>query len=221
MFALCAQSAGCVQFAGMPPLPSGTTSDTGLYGVSPTVWSANVMAGRDAIRSASGFRWELEATAPGEELVRAAEVRERYAGVIYVGDSQIREVAWAALGLLASGSPVEWNMSDPVFSRSNIAKRRPTVIPGAQASQATWATGCVPRVVGKTGFHASCGAPGQPCLLSSPFANASEAERMRLLLLTRPHEWSGALTVPDHLCESDFFISYQATAAPPPHPRAP
>ena len=46
---------------------------------------------------ASGVPWHhrrLAGTA-GERLVRYSEVRERFAGVIFVGDSQIREVRWA------------------------------------------------------------------------------------------------------------------------------
>lgn len=42
-----------------------------------------------------GFNWRLAGTA-GERLVRYSEVRDKFAGVIFVGDSQIREVTWAA-----------------------------------------------------------------------------------------------------------------------------
>ena len=39
-----------------------------------------------------GFDWRLAGTA-GERLVRYGEVRDTFAGVIFVGDSQIREVS--------------------------------------------------------------------------------------------------------------------------------
>jgi len=67
--------------------------------------------------------------------------------------------------------------------------------------------------VGKTGFTATCGPIGSwaPCELHSPFANRSHAEYMRKLLLTRPHDWNGELSVSPHACDADFFLSYQAT----------
>ena len=34
---------------------------------------------------------------------------------------------------------------------------------------------------------------------------------MRRLLLTKPHQWDGKLSVSQSVCDSDFFVSYQAT----------
>ena len=124
----------CVRFENFPTI-NAPSNDPALYRVKNKDWKAYTERARTDVRGAH-FDWLLVGDS-GEVLARPEEVRAAFSGVIFVGDSQIREVAWAALGLLASGSPVEWNMSDPVFSRSNIAKRRPTVIPGAQASQAT------------------------------------------------------------------------------------
>ena len=60
-----------------------------------------------------------------------------------------------------------------------------------------------------------------PCSVHSPFHNKSHAEKMRRLLLTRPHEWDGTLRVDESACASDFFVSYQATwGAMPVEPRS-
>lgn len=190
----------CVRFAGLPDMPVDTAVDPKVYGISSKVFSANVAATRLLVRS-SNLSWTLVGTA-GEQLASSREIRERFAGVIFVGDSQIREIAWAALQMLAPRQPKRFYQHDRVFAR-----QRP---PGRSA--------CVPQSIGKTGFTASCGAAarepgahGEPCELHSPFRNRSHAEAMRKLLLTKPHLWDGKLSVSEHVCNSDFFLSYQAT----------
>ena len=86
---------GCVRWIGMPALPTGSFNDTALYGVTNKKWGANVNRARKLMRAPeAGFDWRLAGTA-GESLARFSEVREKFAGVIFVGDSQIREVRWA------------------------------------------------------------------------------------------------------------------------------
>ncbi|KAL3892847.1 MAG: hypothetical protein SGPRY_014726, partial [Prymnesium sp.] len=139
--------------------------------------------------------WRLSATA-GEILASPTEVRERFGGIIFVGDSQIREIAWAALQLLTPA--LRFAPSDPVLR----ARGR-----GASGLSSS----CVPQAVGKTGFTATCEEGEDACHIHSPFKNKSHAEKMRRLLLTRPHQWDGNLSVSEQVCSSSFFVSYQAT----------
>ena len=181
----------------MPELPAGTANSSELYGVGKKKWGSNVDSARRVVRNPeAGFKWLLGGTA-GERLVSAADVRDKYAGVIFVGDSQIREVAWAAMKLLAPGWELRFHTKDPVFGGSSARKN--------QQLEST----CVPQTVGKTGFTATC--KGTSCDLHSPFHNKSHAEAMRKLLLTRPHDWDGSLSLSEHACDADFFLSYQAT----------
>ncbi len=189
---------GCVRWIGMPELPKGSANDTALYGVSKRQWGDNVNRARKVVRKPeAGFKWLLAGTA-GERLVRVNEVREAFAGVIFVGDSQIREVAWAGLKLLAPAEDLRFNEADGVFAAGRGGKRNVEL----QGS-------CVPQSVGKTGFTATCS--GGVCRMHSPFHNKSHAEYMRRLLLTRPHDWDGSLSLHADACTSDFFFSYQAT----------
>ena len=181
----------------MPELPAGTANSSELYGVGKKTWGSNVNSARKVVRNPeAGFKWMLGGTA-GERLVSPADVRDKYAGVIFVGDSQIREVAWAAMKLLAPGWELRFSTRDPVFGGSSARKN--------QQLENT----CVPQTVGKTGFTATC--KGTSCDVHSPFHNKSHAEAMRKLLLTRPHDWDGTLSLSDQACSSDFFLSYQAT----------
>jgi len=181
----------CIRFEGMPDMPAGTGSDPKIYASDKHAFGANVATGRLLVRL-QNVSWTLSGTA-GERLATVAELRERYAGVVFIGDSQIREVAWAALQLLTPGQKHTFSPSDPVFRGQRKLGR----------------SACVPQSVGKTGFTAACNT--ELCELHSPFHNKTHAEQMRRLLLTRPHSWDGALSVHDSVCKSDFFLSYQAT----------
>ena len=104
--------------------------------------------------------------------------------MIFVGDSQIREVSWAALKLLVPDAQLRFADGDPVFTGGRGGKKNNEL-----------RNTCVPQSVGKTGFTATCERIGTAatCGLHSPFHNKSHAEAMRKLLLTRPHDWDGAL----------------------------
>ena len=185
---------GCVRWIGMPPLPPGSFNDTALYGVTKNKWGGNVNRARKLMRQPeAGFDWRLAGTA-GESLARFSEVREKFAGVIFVGDSQIREVSWAALRMLTPAEQIRYDENDAV-----VGRKRASELGGS----------CVPQSVGKTGFTAECRAG--VCRMHSPFHNKSHAEEMRKLLLTRPHDWDGSLSLTEAACRSDFFVSYQAT----------
>ena len=186
------QRLACVRFEGLPDMPAGTAATPSIYAADKHVYNTNVRIARSMVRSAN-ISWTLVGT-EGEQLVSASEVRERFAGVIFVGDSQIREVAWAALQILTAAQVKAFAKKDPVF---------------AGQRKLNGYTACVPQSVGKTGFTASCN--GAVCDLHSPFRNKTHAEQMRRLLLTQPHSWDGALSVSESVCDSEFFLSYQAT----------
>lgn len=98
---------GCVRFEGMPSMPVGTAEDVQVYSFPNKVWSANVDAGRKLVRSTADLKWTLVGT-EAERLAGPRELRNKFAGIIYVGDSQIREVAWSALQLLAPHQPISF-----------------------------------------------------------------------------------------------------------------
>lgn len=196
-------SCGCVRWVGMPTLPSDMVNHTELYGIGKKEWGRNVAKARTIVRSATAdFNWLLAGTA-SERLVRAEEVRAAFAGVIFVGDSQIREVSWAGLKLLVPNAQLRFADGDPVFTGGRGGKKNNEL-----------RNTCVPQSVGKTGFTATCngiGSAAAACQLHSPFHNKSHAEAMRKLLLTRPHDWDGALSLSEAACSTEFFVSYQAT----------
>ena len=200
MFGTALCSMACVRFEGLMDMPPGSASDPAVYGSGKKEFPSNVAKARLLVRS-SNLTWALRGTA-GENLASSREIREKYAGVIFVGDSQIREIAWAALQMLTVGQTKRFFEKDRVFARQRA--------PGKSA--------CVPQTIGKTGFTASCGAlspdlggTGEACELHSPFRNKTHAEQMRKLLLTKPHLWDGKLSVSDSVCDSDFFVTYAAT----------
>jgi len=191
----------CVQFEGMPEMPVGSSSNVSVYSTEKEPFKAHVFDARYIVRH-SNLSWTLVGT-NGEELLDPAEIRKKYGGVIFVGDSQIREVAWSGLLMLTRGESLMYSKRDRVFGNS----RSKGLARGA----------CVPQSVGKTGFTAACGDAsaaddGKPnCQLYSPFKNKTHAEQMRNLLLVSPHKWDGKLSISEHVCESDFFVTYQAT----------
>ena len=185
----------CVRFENFPTI-NAPSNDPALYRVKNKDWKAYTERARTDVRGAH-FDWLLVGDS-GEVLARPEEVRAAFSGVIFVGDSQIREVAWAGLKMLLGEQKLRFYQGDKVFGR----RPRHSQLQGH----------CVPQSVGKTGFTATCGADAAvACDVHSPFDNATHAEKMRKLLLTRPHEWDGTLRVSPHVCDADFFVSYQAT----------
>jgi len=181
--------------------PSSGAGDPRAYASENKLWAESVRQARIAVRS-QNISWVLSGT-DGEQLAGADELRERFGGIIFVGDSQIREIAWAGFQMLITGrQDLRFYPKDAVFKPRNKMK----AVHQLHSS-------CVPQSVGKTGFTAACPtlASGEPCNLHSPFPNKTYAEKMRKLLLTKPHNWDGMLSVSPHVCDSDFFVSYQAT----------
>ena len=177
-------SFGCVRFGGLPDMPpSSGAGDPRAYASEKKLWAESVRQARIAVRS-QNISWVLSGT-DGEQLAGADELRERFGGIIFVGDSQIREIAWAGFQMLITGrQDLRFYPKDAVFKPRNKMK----AVHQLHSS-------CVPQSVGKTGFTAACPtlASGEPCNLHSPFPNKTYAEKMRKLLLTKPHNWDGVM----------------------------
>lgn len=174
-------------------------------------WRESVGAARSEVRGAKRFSWRLM----GAELASAVTLRRRFAGVVFVGDSQVREVAWAALRLLAEGRPLQYamrpgvrflplcfNMSAPVFelggSDGKRALRKIYDLDGQ----------CAPRGIGKYGFTASCGTGARTCTIHSPLDMRTQSEVCAQVY--RPHDNEAAhLSVSPRACDG-FFVAYHA-----------
>ena len=81
-------TSGCMRFDAMPAMPPGTSGSPSTYAVAKTKWSDGVNAARYAVRSRN-LSWVLTGT-DGEQMVTAAEIREKYAGIMFGDLSEIR-----------------------------------------------------------------------------------------------------------------------------------
>ena len=62
-------------------------------------WEADSVALKrngTSLRDPAAKAWLLRATAP-TSFVTASEIRAKFAGIVFVGDSQLRENAWATM----------------------------------------------------------------------------------------------------------------------------
>jgi hypothetical protein len=187
---------------------------------------------RDQIRSNTDFTWRVHSTV---ELIRPQEVRKALAGLVFVGDSQVREIAWAALKWFApSPSSLHYHVQgrrsvneDNWGCHSNQAKVYPNCTnrlyphcPGVDLSgtskEDTPVTGlhhtCVPRGIGRYGWTAACaGTAGttsdSSCSVHSPLETQPAAS---LCAQVNQAQWDGQLHVSERVCESDFFVTYIA-----------
>jgi len=127
--------------------------------------------------------------------VTAEALRSRYAGVVFVGDSQIREVAWAALLILAGReSHLEYAKGDPHFTARG----------GLHSA-------CSPGGATNYGWTALCN--GSSCAVHSPpsFRSTAESDRTRLNPSWLRSQWDGGLIGLDSsACDAAFFVSFEA-----------
>ena len=97
----------CQRIVGLPTLPLSTASGW-CFGADDCVeWSKSVTARVAHVRASvhpalGGWNATWALTPSSAAIATPEEVQRRYAGIVVVGDSQIREVAWAVLQLLAS-----------------------------------------------------------------------------------------------------------------------
>ena len=191
----------CVRFDALPDvrLPSDATS---LYNSSASEWTARVKKARTLLRRQHRSNFSLS-SAVG--LTSAAEVRAAHGGIILVGDSQVRELAWAILKALTPFDELRFgNDGLQLFSEGKTEAAR-------LRSRRRLRGACLPQTVGKLGFTAVCSRVENVCRLYSPFRNGSHMERLKQLWLFKPQQWSGELSVSPHVCDADvsFFIHYQ------------
>ena len=126
--------------------------------------------------------------------VSAQALRSRYAGVVFVGDSQIREVAWSALLLLAGREThLEYAKGDQHFSRGGLH------------------SACPPGGITNYGWTALCSESS--CAVHSPpaFKSIAESDRTRLNPAWLRTEWDGGLIgLDERACDAAFFVSFEA-----------
>eukprot|EP00966_Prymnesium_polylepis_P253859 5867663-Prymnesium_polylepis.1 len=91
---------------GLPPLAARWVDNRDLYGLDRRLWRAEIAdPARDLVRAAGERALDFDSSASAAHKVGNPldELRRRgYSGVIFVGDSQVREAAWAATRMLAS-----------------------------------------------------------------------------------------------------------------------
>uniref|UniRef100_A0A7S4KES3 Uncharacterized protein n=1 Tax=Prymnesium polylepis TaxID=72548 RepID=A0A7S4KES3_9EUKA len=136
-----------------------------------------------------------------------AELAKKFDGIVYVGDSQVREVAWATMQWVANSTGQRIELSDRAYR--HFSPRRRAAAPVSP---------CTPMEVGKLGFTGHCPtaarhekfATGSPCELHSnqqPSRNITSAQLFEHLM--HPYAWDGVVTLNERACEG-FVVSYQA-----------
>ena len=223
----------CVRFDGMPTrwaarkwdyyseqqlLPAATRKAEAAR------WQETVHAARVEVRSSSSFGWRVS----GTKLASTDEVLKRYSGVIFIGDSQVREVAWAALRFLAAGRGLSYSTTrgaaplDPpppgvgTFLPLCHNKSAPINELGAgeglsrkERFKLIYDLGstCSPRGIGRYGFTASC--DSIVCRIHSPREMRTQAEICAQIY--RPHsEEARRLSISPSACDGGFFVAYHA-----------
>ena len=149
----------------------------------------------------------------------ARSIATRFRGLIFVGDSTLREVAWATLMLLAGrgrelrlqhGEARSGDGSGAEFARS------PTDAALGRAHNGS----CLSKLLGKTGWTAFCPLDmSRACEVTTAFANRSDERRLIKAWLTDSSKWDGQLRAVDAraACATEVqrgeatFLSYQGT----------
>lgn len=161
---------------------------------------------------AIGSSWQpVHGSADADALREMAErLMARSAGIIFVGDSQLREMAWGMQWLLRRAG--SWQ--EPIFHKDSSAQA---------AYSSLLKSGCTPEFLGKLGFVVNCATPGAsqgagPCTMHKTDTDGvSNADAF--VPLTNLTGWDRRLTVlrpgqarsklicanPEHA----FFIAYQ------------
>jgi len=99
---------GCVRFANLPQawtrlLPR----DVDLYSLDRQQYAHAIDSAQQELRAAANFSWALHSS-DGEPLAMPDELLRKFSGIIFVGDSQVRELAWAALRWIAPNTTMRY-----------------------------------------------------------------------------------------------------------------
>ena len=186
------------------------------------------------------FSWQLGSTT-NERIDRGellTAVRRKFGGIIFVGDSQVRELAWSATRLMGEGQAFRYSNRAPhdelvwgsqacsTFDETTNTSA-PIVLNGVEARyplvtddrDPVWnlSRPCVPRAIGRYGFTASIGPhsaaqwKGRQDItwISSPAERRSTLDICNQI--QEPHNGlGGILSVAAEACSSDFFVAYHA-----------
>ena len=216
---LCLCVHGCVHFEGMPSRWTNLRWDyyrERRVRPSFTRWLKDNQRVRSEVRRVSNFTWQLVGT-EGEVLANASEVLSRFVGVIFVGDSQIREVAWAALRFLSAGRALTYRTRRhflPTCAGGTSAIQELSGADGQAAHSNVYGLdrACVPRGIGRYGFTATCDHENtsRACEISSPLEVRTNSEICGQVL--RPHDpGASRLSVSPRACQrGTFFIGYHS-----------
>ena len=115
-------------------------------------WEADSVALKrngTSLRDPAAKAWLLRATAP-TSFVTASEIRAKFAGIVFVGDSQLRENAWATMRWLSESQLLRYAHAGEAF---NNTRNCPRVGCGGRVV----ANVCLPEAAGRLGFTATCG----------------------------------------------------------------
>lgn len=173
----------CVHFEGLPDVGAAEEARS-LYTSTPRAWDARVRHARALVRRWSrNGNFTLTGTA-GERFTTETEIREQYGGILLVGDSQIRELAWALLKALTPSEELRFGTDGKqIFTegKSESARLR---------SRRRLRGACLPQSVGKLGFTAVCYRARQAessrvCEIFSPFHNSTHMEQSKQQWLFR------------------------------------
>ena len=72
-----------------------------------------------SLRDPAAKAWLLRATAP-TSFVTASEIRAKFAGIVFVGDSQLRENAWATMRWLSESQLLRYAHAGEAYNLSLI-----------------------------------------------------------------------------------------------------
>ena len=151
----------------------------------------------------------------GAAPVNPASVRAEWSGVIFVGDSQVREVAWQALKLLAGGAKFSYARGHVLPSCDGNSRMAGESNAQLEFSRYNLNSVCPPRGVGKYGFTAVFDEAGEVVVVHSALeGEGTEALCRRIpdarLQGSREPPWDGTLAVSQAVCGSNFFLTYHA-----------
>jgi hypothetical protein len=138
-------------------------------------------------------------------VANVSEILRAFSGVIMVGDSQMREVAWAALLLLVQSAELSFAAGDPHLGPPDALRRASACSSSFPQMNTGWSALC--------NFSGHAASPQGACILHSPPGIASLPENAATRL--NPHwirsEWNGSLVgLDERVCGAEFFVSFEA-----------
>jgi len=189
--------ASCLRFARLPALPQLRRGN-----VSRAEFTRHHVQARARLNH---FDWFVESSQPE---MPAQGLAKRWDGVVFVGDSTLREVTWALIQLLA-GPGRELHLR----SGSQGGEFAVTTALGHAHNGS-----CVPAALGKTGWTVFCPHDeASACKVATAFSNRTHEMALVREWLRDDHRWDGRLRAVDDelacsaLTKRGTFVAYQGT----------